>query len=60
MPVDAVDAALADGAEGWRNEPPALRESFDQFGDRLPAALVEELARPRHLTTRRYARPQIR
>jgi phosphoenolpyruvate carboxykinase (GTP) len=29
--------------EGWLTEVPMIREHFDQFGDRLPQELLEEL-----------------
>jgi phosphoenolpyruvate carboxykinase (GTP) len=29
--------------DAWRAECPSIREHFDRFGDRLPAALAAEL-----------------
>jgi len=39
-----VDEALAVDVDAWRAELPNIREHFDRFGDRLPAALRDELA----------------
>ena len=39
-----VDDALAVDVDAWRAELPNIREHFDRFGDRLPAALRDELA----------------
>jgi phosphoenolpyruvate carboxykinase (GTP) len=39
-----VDEALAVDLDAWRAELPNIREHFDRFGDRLPAALRDELA----------------
>ncbi|HEV3452327.1 MAG TPA: phosphoenolpyruvate carboxykinase (GTP) [Acidimicrobiia bacterium] len=36
--------ALAVDAEAWRRELPTIRAHFERFGDRLPAALWDELA----------------
>ncbi len=38
-----VDAALTVDPDEWRRELPTLRASFDALGERLPAALREEL-----------------
>jgi phosphoenolpyruvate carboxykinase (GTP) len=38
-----VDALLDVDVAAWRDELPAIEEHYDQFGDRLPAALREEL-----------------
>jgi phosphoenolpyruvate carboxykinase (GTP) len=40
-----VQAALAVNPDEWRAELPTMREHFDQFGDHLPAALIDELNR---------------
>jgi phosphoenolpyruvate carboxykinase (GTP) len=47
LPGDAaakVGAALSVDPDAWRAELPTIREHFDRFGDRLPAALRDELA----------------
>ncbi|WP_333795485.1 phosphoenolpyruvate carboxykinase (GTP) [Hyphomicrobium sp.] len=41
---DAISALLSVDRDGWKAELPAMREHFATFGDRLPAALREELA----------------
>ena len=38
----AADALVVD-ADAWRRELPTIREHFERFGDRLPAALWDEL-----------------
>ena len=43
-----VDDALAVDVDAWRAELPNIREHFDRFGDRLPAALRDELAALEH------------
>ncbi|RKT79185.1 phosphoenolpyruvate carboxykinase (GTP) [Terracoccus luteus] len=40
---EAVEKALAVDADEWRAELPLIDEWFDLFGDRLPAALRDEL-----------------
>jgi phosphoenolpyruvate carboxykinase (GTP) len=44
VPREDVAAALAVDVEEWRRELPAIRASFDELGERLPAALREQLA----------------
>jgi phosphoenolpyruvate carboxykinase (GTP) len=39
----ALDELLAVDVEAWRAEIPLIEEHFAQFGDRLPAALHEQL-----------------
>jgi phosphoenolpyruvate carboxykinase (GTP) len=39
-----LGATLVVDAEEWRRELPTIREHFDNFGDRLPSALRDELA----------------
>jgi phosphoenolpyruvate carboxykinase (GTP) len=48
--VEGLDVSEDDMAEllrvdleGWRAEVPSIREHYGQFGDRLPAALYEEV-----------------
>jgi phosphoenolpyruvate carboxykinase (GTP) len=41
-PAD-LDAALAVDPEAWKRELPGIRQYFAEFGDRLPARLVEQL-----------------
>jgi phosphoenolpyruvate carboxykinase (GTP) len=41
---DQVDAALAVDLDEWRAELPGIRAYFDELGERLPAALRDELA----------------
>jgi phosphoenolpyruvate carboxykinase (GTP) len=41
---EQVDAALRIDAEEWRAELPTMHEHFARFGDRLPSALLDELA----------------
>jgi phosphoenolpyruvate carboxykinase (GTP) len=41
---DDLAAALAVDVDEWRRELPAIRASFDELGERLPAALREQLA----------------
>ncbi len=45
LDLDPGDAAavLAVDADAWRAELPGIRSYFDEFGDRLPAALREQL-----------------
>ena len=40
---DDVAAALAVDDEAWKRELPGVREYFDEFGDRMPRELVEQL-----------------
>jgi phosphoenolpyruvate carboxykinase (GTP) len=44
VPRHLIEAALAVDPGEWRHELPSIRASFDQLGERLPAALREELA----------------
>ena len=44
VPREIIEAALAVDPDEWRNELPSIRASFDRLGERLPAALREELA----------------
>jgi len=39
-----VDDALRVDADDWRRELPTIREHFERFGDRLPAAMWDELS----------------
>ena len=39
----ALDELLAVDVEAWRGEVPLIEEHYAQFGDRLPAALHEQL-----------------
>ena len=41
---DDVAAALAVDADEWQRELPGMHEHFAEFGDRLPRALLDELA----------------
>jgi len=41
---EQVDLALRVDPEEWQAELPTMREHFARFGDRLPAALLDELA----------------
>jgi phosphoenolpyruvate carboxykinase (GTP) len=43
-PPDAIAAATRVVADEWRTELPLISEYFDSLGDKLPAALREELA----------------
>jgi len=43
LPVADVAAALTVDPDEWRRELPGVHAYFDEFGDRLPAALREEL-----------------
>jgi len=42
--ADAMRTLLTVDAEGWLAEIPLITQHYDQFGDRLPAALRRELA----------------
>src|SRR5512139_3564060 len=42
--ADALRTLLTVDAEGWLAEIPLIKQHYDQFGDRLPAALGQELA----------------
>jgi phosphoenolpyruvate carboxykinase (GTP) len=42
--ADAIRTLLTVDAEGWLAEIPLIKQHYDQFGDRLPAALGQELA----------------
>ena len=42
---ERVDAALAVDLDEWRAELPGIRGYFDELGARLPAALLDELAK---------------
>jgi phosphoenolpyruvate carboxykinase (GTP) len=42
--ADAMQTLLTVDAEGWLAEIPLIKQHYDQFGDRLPAALRQELA----------------
>jgi phosphoenolpyruvate carboxykinase (GTP) len=42
--ADAMRTLLTVDAEGWLAEIPLIKQHYDQFGDRLPAALRQELA----------------
>jgi phosphoenolpyruvate carboxykinase (GTP) len=44
VPVDDVAAALRVDLAEWRRELPAIRSTFESFGERLPRELGEELA----------------
>jgi phosphoenolpyruvate carboxykinase (GTP) len=44
MSAADVGAALTVDPDEWRRELPTLRASFDELGERLPAALRKELA----------------
>lgn len=42
IPADSMKSLLAVDPEEWRAELPLIKEHFEQFGERLPAALWEE------------------
>ena len=42
-PVERVELALRVDPDQWRAEVVAVRKHFDEFGDRLPEALRDEL-----------------
>jgi phosphoenolpyruvate carboxykinase (GTP) len=51
---NAMRTLLTVDAEGWLAEIPLIKQHYDQFGDRLPAALRQELAElERRLTAAR-------
>jgi phosphoenolpyruvate carboxykinase (GTP) len=51
---DAMRMLLTVDGEGWLAEIPLIKQHYDQFGDRLPAALHQELAElERRLTAAR-------
>ncbi|MEX0775360.1 MAG: phosphoenolpyruvate carboxykinase (GTP) [Phycisphaeraceae bacterium] len=43
IPAGNLDQLLKVDVQGWLSEMPSIREHYQQFGDKLPAALVEEL-----------------
>ncbi|MCX8032980.1 MAG: phosphoenolpyruvate carboxykinase (GTP) [Thermoleophilia bacterium] len=44
LPQESLDALLSVDVEEWKEEAARLEKFFDQFGDRLPAALRDQLA----------------
>jgi phosphoenolpyruvate carboxykinase (GTP) len=44
LPSEALDQLLKVDIEAWLNEAPLIKTHFDQFGDRLPKVLSNQLA----------------
>jgi phosphoenolpyruvate carboxykinase (GTP) len=45
IPSEAMQELLRVDVDGWRAEVPLIREHFERFGDRLPQAMADELAK---------------
>ena len=43
MPVDDLQTLLTVDVEAWKNEAENLSKYYDEFGERLPAALRAQL-----------------